>query len=86
MLLDSTGLCVWLREKVKVAVTRRTAEKWLSTVWSGEGRLLVAADVEEEIGERLRLEEYKAYFESEGEAGKLAEMLAEEARPYVQKK
>ena len=75
-------LRLWLREDAAVDVSEVTCRTWLSTDWSSCGKLLSIAEVEREVGARLRLPVYAASFSAAG-ADALAVSLLE-GQPSVE--
>ena len=75
--LTADTLVSLLRKDFSVSADRRICQTWLSTEWSSSGRLLSIQSVEQQIGMRLRLDEYKDSFLSDETATSLAQALAE---------
>ncbi len=73
----SEGVRQWMVDNHSVRVSARTCEAWRSRDWSTAGRLLRGEDVEAEVGERLRLAQYRGCFADAAAVGLLAEQLAE---------
>ena len=63
--MEAAALAHWMHVDRGVLVPRRLCETWKSRDWSTAGKLMVCADVERELGERLRLDEYKGNFADE---------------------
>ena len=59
---DPAVLANWMLTTSGVSVPSRVCQAWLTRDWATAGGLLVCNAVEEQLGERLRLEEYKACF------------------------
>ena len=75
--LDSEALSAWLRRVVSVSASARTCETWLSRDWSSSGKLLSTRAVEDALGERLRLEQYRQACVDSEAARVTAQRLAE---------
>ena len=75
--MQSDALANWLFTVVSAKVPVSVCQKWLSTVWSSSGRLLTPAAVEEALGDRMRLDEYKHCFADDTVAEALTLVLAE---------
>ena len=58
-LLDAPELKVWLQTALSVDVSVSTCQTWRTKEWSTSGKLLSIDAVEQEIGDRLRLPQYK---------------------------
>jgi len=75
--LTADGLVLLLRKDYLATADKRVCHKWLTTEWSTSGRLLSTVSVEEQIGVRLRLDQYKDCFQSDEAATALSQTLAE---------
>ena len=53
------ALASWLLTEVKVSAPTRVCQHWLTKDWSSSGKLLDREAVEEQCGERLRLDQYR---------------------------
>ena len=73
--LDAPELKVWLHTALSVDVSVSTCQVWRTKDWSSSGKLLSMYDVEEKLGERLRLPQYADCFTEDGAAG-MAETLS----------
>ena len=71
------------RVDLSVAAETRVCQKWLTTDYSSSGKLLSPAAVEEGLGERLRLSQYRQRFLNEDAVKELVQVLAE-SQPPVQ--
>ena len=60
--IKSDGLAAWLLATHSVRVSVRTCETWLTKEWSSSGGLYTAEAVEEALGQRLRLVQYREQF------------------------
>ena len=76
-------LGVWLRREKKVSVSSRTCQTWMSKTWSSSGVLLTREAVEEVLGERLRLPQYRESF-SEAESLESLKVSLAESQPPAQ--
>ncbi len=79
--VTSEVLRAWLFDTHSVSVPARVCKKWLETEWSSSGKLLSPTAVEQSIGERLRLNEYKHKFVDDAAAQTLVMQLAESQPP-----
>ena len=77
---DAAALRVWLRSTLKVDASERTCQTWRIREWSTAGRLLCIQDIEDSIGDRLRLPRYRDSFGGESVRA-LAESLEEGVSP-----
>ena len=68
------GLSAWLLSTHKVRVSGRICQNWLSKDWSSSGALYTAEAVEEALGKRLRLVQYREQFQTD---------LHDKAKPKV---
>ena len=59
----------------------RVCQAWLTRDWASSGKLLVCDAVEKEVGDRLRLAEYKHSFVDDAAAQALSEVLLERQPP-----
>ena len=80
---DGGMLSGWLQTHLSVAAETRVCQKWLTTDYSSSGMLLSTAAVEESLGARLRLSQYRQSFLNEDALKQLADVLAE-SQPPVQ--
>ena len=55
----------WLLTTPAVSVPTRVCQHWLTRDWASSGELLVPQAVEQELGNKLRLDEYKQSFADE---------------------
>ncbi len=78
--IDAEDLRVWLRSEQKVDVSLRTCTTWLSREWSSANKLMSIVDIEEAIGERLRLSQYSECFK-EDTVGILSQQFSEGQPP-----
>ena len=78
---DADTLSKLMLLSLRVSVSARICQTWLSRDWSTSGKLLLSEAVEESLGERLRLDEYKQSFADEAAAQHLAEVLLEDQPP-----
>ena len=51
-----------MRATLAVSVPTRVCQHWLTRHWASSGALLVPYAVEQELGDKLRLDEYKSSF------------------------
>ena len=79
--VDAPQLKVWLQTALSVDASVSTCQSWRSRDWSTSGKLLCIDVVEQEIGDRLRLPQYKDRF-TEDDAPNMAEVLLE-SQPSV---
>ena len=68
---------LWLLKTLKVSAPARVTQHWLTKDWSSSGKLLTIEAVEENCGDRLRLNQYTPFFSSDESAQRLAEVLKE---------
>ena len=80
--LDAPQLRVWLQTELLVDASVSTCQTWRTKDWSTSGKLLSIDDVEEAIGARLRLDQYKHNFTADA-VNILVEVLAESSPPVV---
>ncbi len=78
--MDPAARGVWLRSTLKVDASAHTCQTWRIREWSTAGRLLCIADIEAAIGDRLRLQQYRACFTGDAVNG-LVEPLTEGQPP-----
>ena len=57
--MSAKDLSDWMQRTWHVSVPSRVTQAWLSQTWVTDGVLRVCDDVERQLGERLRLQEYK---------------------------
>ncbi len=76
-----TDISEFLLEKYKVSVSSRTCQHWLSIDWSSAGGLRMPEQVEQVLGDRLRLNEYRHQFSDASAADVLSDVLAENDPP-----
>ena len=74
---DPAIVARWMLTQCGVSVPSRVCQTWLTRDWATAGGLRVCNQVEEQLGERLRLAEFKAYFADEAAAQRLSEVLRE---------
>ena len=60
--MDAPALRVWLRSALKVDASIPTCQTWRVREWCTAGRLMCITDIENAIGERLRLSQYRDSF------------------------
>ena len=70
-----------LRREHEVSAPARVCETWLSREWSSSGGLYTTAAVEEALGERLRLNQYRQEFTTDDSAKVLSQVLSESQPP-----
>ena len=58
-------VCKWLLAEHSVSVPVRVCIKWLTSDWSTSNRIMSADSVEQVLGDRLRLNEYRQHFADE---------------------
>ena len=75
--MHAEALTLWLRNEASVSVSARTCVHWRSKDWSTSGKLLTPESIEQDQGERLRLDEYATRFTDNNAANDLANALAE---------
>ena len=75
--LDAASLSQWLMTQHQVSVPARICQHWLSMDWSSSGALMTPEAVEQELGIRLRLNEYRHQFADDASAKQLSEVLSE---------
>ena len=80
--LDSMGLSQWLVGQHQVSVPARICQHWLATDWSSSGMLMTIEAVEESIGMRLRLDEYRHQLADDVSAQELSRVFSE-SQPVV---
>ena len=80
--LDATGLSQWLVGLHQVSVPVRICQHWLATDWSSSGMLMTIEAVEESIGMRLRLDEYRHQLADDVSAQELSRVFSE-SQPVV---
>ena len=86
MIMNSEGLspdvlAYWLLREHEVSAPARVCETWLSREWSSSGGLYTTAAVEEALGERLRLNQYRQEFTTDDSAKVLSQVLSESQPP-----
>ena len=74
---DPAVLATWMLTECGVSVPSRVCQTWLTRDWTTAGGLRVCIQVEEQLGERLRLAEFKACFADAAAAQALSEVLRE---------
>ncbi len=72
---SAKDLVVWLSRECSVVVSLRVAQDWISTQWGSDGLLCIPEQVEELMGDRLRLEQYRVCLLTEYGAGELSRRL-----------
>ena len=75
-------LAAWPRKELSVSAPPRVCQTWLSRDWSSTGGLYHPAAVEEQLGDRLRLPQYRQDFHSDDSAQRLSQVLSESQPPY----
>ena len=80
--MDAPELKVWLQTTLSVEASVSTCQTWRTKDWSTSGKLLSIDRVEEAIGERLRLSQYKEQF-TESAAPSLVAVLQESSPPVA---
>ena len=78
---NAEALSNWVYTSASISASVRVCQTWLSKEWSSSGKLLDAVSVEETLGDRLRLDEYKHRFADDAVANRMAEDLAEGQPP-----
>ena len=78
---DAEGLRTWLREQEKVDVSVVLCKTWLGKEWSSDGALRSVYDLEEQIGDMLRMQRYAQSLSSDASADVLVEQLTEGQPP-----
>ena len=73
--VDPGALANWMLTTLEVSVPTRVCQTWLTRDWASSGKLLVCDAVEKQLGERLRLAEYKHSFADDAAAQTLSEVL-----------
>ena len=74
--LDATGVSQWLVSQHQVSVPPRICQHWLARDWSSSGMLLTPEAVEESVGARLRLDEYREQLVNDVSAEMLSQVHA----------
>ena len=74
--LDATGVSQWLVSQHQVSVPARICQHWLARDWSSSGMLLTPEAVEESVGARLRLDEYREQLVNDVSAEMLSQVHA----------
>ena len=72
--MEPSVLAKWMLTALGVSVQRSVCQAWLKRDWVSSGHLLCDA-VEKQLGERLRLAEYKDSFADDAAAQTLSEVL-----------
>jgi hypothetical protein len=80
--LDATGVSQWLVGRHQVSVPARICQHWLAKDWSSSGMLMTIEAVEESIGMRLRLDEYRHQLADDASAQELS-LVFSESQPAV---
>ena len=75
-------LLTWVSKQYSIRVSLRVAQNWMTAKWGRGNVLYTPEDVEESLGERLRLPQFRVQFESDAGAEVLSERL-EESQPSV---
>ena len=78
---DPGVLANWMLTTSGVSVPPRVCQAWLTRDWASSGGLLVCNAVEEQLGDRLRLAEYKQSFVDDAAAQALSEVVLEGQPP-----
>jgi hypothetical protein len=78
--IDPEDLRLWLRAEHKVDASCRTCMTWSSREWSTAHKLSSIIDVEEAVGDRLRLAQYSDLF-TDDKVTSLAQQLADGQPP-----
>ena len=73
--VDPGALANWMLTTLEVSVPTRVCQTWLTRDWASSGKLLVCDAVEKQLGERLRLAEYKHSFADDAAAQTPSEVL-----------
>jgi hypothetical protein len=81
--LDADSLRIWLKTDEKIDASTRACQAWLVTEWSTSGKYLSIDAVEGDLGDQLRLEQYKDCFADDAAAKTLAVSLAERQSPAL---
>ena len=79
--IEPGALANWMLTTLEVSVPTRVCQAWLTRDWASSGKLLVCDAVEQQLGERLRLAEYKDSFADDAAAQTLSEVLLERQPP-----
>ena len=79
--IEPGALSKWMLTTLEVSVPTRVCQAWLTRDWASSGKLLVCDAVEQQLGERLRLAEYKDSFADDAAAQTLSEVLLERQPP-----
>ena len=80
---DGKLLSKWLLQDQRVNAKDRVCQAWLDKDWSTSNKLLAIQQVEENLGQRLRLAEYEHRFGTADGSRLLSEELAESQPPFV---
>ena len=80
--LDAAGVSQWLAGQHQVSVFARICQHWFAKDWSSSGMLMTPEAVEESMGVRLRLDEYRYEFADNISAEQLSQVFAE-SQPAV---
>ena len=76
-------LVSWLSRSCSIVVTLRVAQDFLATKWGSDGLLYLPSQVEEALGDRLRLEQYRVELLTQEASDALAQRLQESQPPVV---
>ena len=63
--IEPGDLSKWLLSTSSVSVPPRVCQSWLTRDWASSGEFLVPLAVEQELGQKLRLDEYQESFADE---------------------
>ena len=76
-------LVSWLSQQQSIVVSLRVSQDWLATSWGHDGLVFLPEQVEEILGDRLRLEQYRVRLLTAEGADELSTQLAESQPPIV---
>ena len=71
------ALATWLLQQCSVRADASVCQTWLTRDWSSSGMLRTPQAVEDALGDRLRLSQYRDHFRDDDSAQRLTEVLAE---------
>ena len=75
-------LAAWLLNKHHVSAPVRVCQTWISKEWSSSGGLYSPEAVEETLGDRLRLAQYREELLTDDSAQRLSDVLSESQPPH----
>ena len=76
----ASELVSWLSQQQSIVVSLRVSQDWLATSWGHDGLVFIPEQVEEILGDRLRLEQYRVRLLTAEGADELSTQLAESQR------